>query len=76
MAIRATRCVCHDNHAAMKHAKAQDPLLAIFFAPVFNLEGLTGKDQNRIPEIETTLGKSGNPFGRVKRDSHQVIVAT
>jgi hypothetical protein len=60
----------------MEHAKAQDPLLAIVLALVFNLESRTGKDQIRIREIKTTLRQRRNPLGRVKRDCHLVIVAT
>ena len=76
MAFRATRRVANDHQATIQQAKADDSLLTVVLANVFDLNRHALEDCNCVIEVEPSLFQCLQAFGRIEGDSHSDIVYT
>jgi hypothetical protein len=76
VSIVAARRIAHDDDPPGELAEAENAWLAVLPALVLDLDGHPCENQERVLEIEPSLGQRAQPLGRVEGDAHRVIVAT
>jgi len=76
MAIRATRRVAHDNQSLGEKTEADDPLLTILAALIFNFKRGPGKHMQSVLKIQAALDQDPLALGGIVGDSHKVNVVT
>jgi len=76
VAIRATRCVAHDDYPSFQHSVADNTCFAVVFSRIFDLQSDTRKDQCSVRKIQPALRQRFVALGWVKSNPHAVIVAT